>query len=260
LFDKSTIERMATHFENLLSAIASNPHQTLGDLPLLSESERHQLLFDWNDTHQEYPQDKCIHQLFEEQVAKTPDAVAVVFEQQELTYQQLNQRANQLAHYLQTLGVKPEVLVGICVKRSLEMVVGLLGILKAGGAYVPLDPSYPIERLSYMLSDAGIEVLLTQNNLLSILPSHSSQVVCLDTGRGEIESHRQDNLVTSISADDLAYVIYTSGSTGTPKGVQICHSSVVNLLCYMRCSSGVSQEDIFNAVTTISFDIAAYPC
>ncbi|PSB41219.1 non-ribosomal peptide synthetase, partial [Chamaesiphon polymorphus] len=257
LFDKSTIERMASHFENLLSAIVANPHQTLSELPLLSESERHQLLFDWNNTAREYPQDKCIHQLFEEQVAKTPKAIAVVFEQQELTYQQLNHRANQLAHHLQTLGVKPEVLVGICVERSLEMVVGLLGILKAGGAYVPLDPSYPTERLSYMVSDAEIEVLLTQENLLSTLPSHVAQVVCLDPDGGVIESHSPENLVTSVSAANLAYVIYTSGSTGAPKGVQICHSSVVNFLSDMRCFPGVSPEDTFNAVTTISFDIAA---
>jgi iturin family lipopeptide synthetase A len=257
LFDTETIGRMLGHFQTLLTEIVANPDRQISTLPILTNTERHQVLFDWNDTAREYPQDKCIHQLFEEQVAKTPDAIAVVFEQEELTYQQLNQRANQLAHHLQTLGVKPEVLVGICVERSLEMVVGLLGILKAGGAYVPLDPSYPAERLSYLLSDAGIEVLLTQNNLLSTLPSHSAQVVCLDTDRQVIESHSRENLVTGVSANNLAYVIYTSGSTGTPKGVQICQSSVVNFLFSMRCFPGVSQEDTFNAVTTISFDIAA---
>lgn len=140
LFDESTIERMATHFQNLLSAIVENPQLAVGELPLLSEAERHQLLVEWNDTESVYPTDKCIHQLFEEQVQKTPHNVAVVFENQQLTYQQLNQRANQLAHHLQSLGVGPEVLVGICVERSIEMVVGLLGILKAGGAYVPLTP------------------------------------------------------------------------------------------------------------------------
>ena len=257
LFDKSTIERMANHFENLLVAIVENPQQKVSELPLLSEAERHQLLVEWNDTQTDYPEDKCIHQLFEQQVAKTPDATAVVFEEQQLTYQQLNQKANQLAHYLQTLGVEPEVLVGICVERSVEMVVGLLGILKAGGAYVPLDPSYPNERLGYMLNDAGVKVLLTQNNLLPELPSHAAQIVCLDTDLKIIESHGQENLMTDVGADNLAYVIYTSGSTGQPKGVAIEHRSVVNFLNYMGYVPGLSQEDTFSAITTISFDIAA---
>jgi amino acid adenylation domain-containing protein len=256
LFDKSTIEQMATHFENLLSAIVKNPHQTLSELPLLSESERHQLLFDWNDTARKYPQDKCIHQLFEEQVAKTPDAIAVVFEQEELTYQQLNQRANQLAHHLQTLGVKPEVLVGICVERSLEMMVGLLGILKAGGAYVPLDPSYPAERLSYLLSDAGIEVLLTQNNLLSTLPSHAARVVCLDTDGEVIESHSQDNLVTGVSAENLAYIIYTSGSTGQPKGVTIPQRNLVQHGMTMAAEYHLTASDRVLQFAALSFDVA----
>jgi amino acid adenylation domain-containing protein/non-ribosomal peptide synthase protein (TIGR01720 family) len=258
LFDKSTIERMASHFENLLSAIVANPQQTVSELPLLSESERQQLLFDWNDTQTDYPQDKCIHQLFEEQVAKTPDAIAVVFEQQELTYQQLNHRANQLAHYLQTLGVRPEVLVGICVERSLEMVVGLLGILKVGGAYVPLDPSYPTERLSYMVSDAGIEVLLTQQNLLSTLPSHVDQVVCLDTDGGVIESHSPENLVSSVSADNLAYVIYTSGSTGQPKGVCVAHQGLLNLVVWHQITFGITPSDITAQLAGIAFDAAVW--
>jgi amino acid adenylation domain-containing protein len=253
LFDGATIERMASHFENLLTAIVENPQQVVSELPLLSAVERQQLLFDWNDTQTDYPQDKCIHQLFEEQVAKTPDAIAVVFEQEELTYQQLNQRANQLAHHLQTLGVKPEVLVGICVERSLEMMVGLLGILKAGGAYVPLDPSYPAERLSYLLSDAGIEVLLTQNNLLSTLPSHSAQVVCLDTDWRVIESHIQDNLVTGVRADNLAYVIYTSGSTGQPKGVCVAHRSVVRLVQNTNYAQ-FNAEQVFLQLAPITFD------
>ncbi|PSB55588.1 hybrid non-ribosomal peptide synthetase/type I polyketide synthase, partial [Chamaesiphon polymorphus] len=227
LFDGATISRLLGHFQTVLLAVVENPQQAVSELPLLSESERQQLLFDWNDTQTDYPQDKCIHQLFEEQVAKTPNAIAVVFEQQELTYQQLNQRANQLAHHLQTLGVKPEVLVGICVERSLEMVVGLLGILKAGGAYVPLDPSYPTERLSYLLSDAGIEVLLIQDNLLSVLPSHTARVVRLDIDLAVIEQYSQANLVTG-AADDLAYIIYTSGSTGQPKGVLVAHQNLVN--------------------------------
>jgi amino acid adenylation domain-containing protein len=169
LFDATTIERMTRHFQTLLEGIVANPQQPISELPLLTERERHQLLFEWNNTTKEYPQDKCIHQLFEEQVQKTPLSVAVVFENQQLTYQQLNQRANQLAHHLQTLGVGPEVLVGICVERSLEMVVGVLGILKAGGAYVPLDPTYPLERLAFMLEDSSVPVLLTQSKLVEKL-------------------------------------------------------------------------------------------
>ena len=172
LFDRPTIERMARHFHTLLHAVVDNPAQPINELALLTPAERHQLLVAWNDTAADYPHDKCIHQMFEEQAERTPDAMAIVFEQQQLTYAQLNTRANQLARHLQTLGVGPDALVGICMERSLEMVVGLLGILKAGGAYVPLDPAYPGERLAYMLEDSAAAVLLTQSHLLasSLLP------------------------------------------------------------------------------------------
>ncbi|WP_424102173.1 non-ribosomal peptide synthase/polyketide synthase [Moorena producens] len=256
LFDRSTIKRMATHFQNLLSAIVDNPQLRVGELPLLSEGERHQLLVEWNDTASDYPTDKCIHQLVEEQVEKTPDAVAVVFEEEQLTYHQLNQRANQLAHHLQNLGVGPEVLVGICVERSVEMVVGLLGILKAGGAYVPLDPNYPSERLSYMLEDSGVEVLLTQQSLVESKPSHNTQMVYLDSEWGAIEEYSQDNLEVGVDSNNLAYVIYTSGSTGKPKGVQIHHKALVNFIESMQQKPGLESRDIFLSVTTLSFDIA----
>ncbi|NEP57131.1 MAG: amino acid adenylation domain-containing protein [Symploca sp. SIO2G7] len=257
LFDATTMARIAGHFQNLLAAIVSNPQQQVELLPLLSEREKQQLIDDWNATQTEYDLSRCLHQLFEEQVEQTPDAVAVVFEDQQLTYRELNARANQLAHYLQKLCVKPEVLVGICVERSLEMVVGLLGILKAGGAYVPLDPSYPQERLSYMLADSGMEVLLTQQSLLESLPQNQAQAVYLDSDWGAIEQYSQENLDVGVGSDNLAYVIYTSGSTGQPKGVQICHHSVVNFLNSMSHSPGLAQEDTFYAITTISFDIAA---
>ncbi|MFP4099132.1 amino acid adenylation domain-containing protein [Coleofasciculus sp.] len=257
LFESATITRMVGHFQTLLESIVANPNQGLGKIGLLTAKEQQQLLVEWNDTHTDYPKDQCIHQLFEVQVERTPDAVAVVCKDQPLTYRELNARANQLAHYLQRLGVKPEVLVGICVERSLEMVVGLLGILKAGGAYVPLDPSYPQERLSYTLADSGVEVLLTQQSLLESLPEHQARVVCLDTDWGAIEQHSQENLDAGVDSDNLAYVIYTSGSTGQPKGVQICHHSVVNFLNSMSHFPGLAQEDTFYAVTTISFDIAA---
>ena len=162
LFDSSTIERMIGHFETLLKGIVADPEQPISTLPVLTEAERHQLLVEWNDTEADYPKDSCIHELFEAQVEKTPEAIAVQFEEKQLTYRELNSRANQLAHYLRRLGIGPEKLVGICIERSLEMVVGLLGILKAGGAYVPLDPAYPRERLAFMLEDAQVSVLLTQ--------------------------------------------------------------------------------------------------
>ncbi|MEM9008075.1 MAG: amino acid adenylation domain-containing protein, partial [Cyanobacteria bacterium P01_F01_bin.86] len=257
LFDTDAIARILSHFQTLLESIVANPDQRLEDLRLLTEVEEQQLLVEWNNTQVAYPQHQCIHQLFEAQVTCSPDSIAVVFEQQQLTYQKLNARANQLAHHLRTLGVGSDVLVGICVERSLDMVVGLLGILKAGGAYVPLDPHYPQARLAYILTDAGVAVLLTQQSCVAVLPSTPAQVVCLDTDRELIEQHCQANLEVPLASDTLAYVIYTSGSTGQPKGVQIEHYSVVNFLQSMGHAPGLTRADSFYAVTTISFDIAA---
>ncbi|NEO46167.1 MAG: amino acid adenylation domain-containing protein, partial [Moorea sp. SIO4A3] len=258
LFDGSTIKRMATHFQNLLSAIVENPQQVVEQLPLLSEGERHQLLVEWNDTANEYPTEKCIHQLFSEQVEKTPDAIAVVFDQKQLTYHQLNQRANQLAHHLQNLGVGPEVLVGICVERSIQMVVGLLGILKAGGAYVPLDPNYPEERLSYMLADSGVEVLLTQQSLLESFPQNQARVVCLDSDWPAIEQHSAVNLDVGVTSDNLAYVIYTSGSTGKPKGAMNTHQGIRNRLLWMQQSYQLTSRDRVVQKTPFSFDVSVW--
>ena len=256
LFKAATIARMVEHFKILLKAIVVNPQQQLSTLPLLTESEQQQLLVSWNDTARNYPQ-QCIHTLFEVQVEKTPHAVAVVFKNQQLTYQELNHRANQLAHYLQTLGIKSEALVGICVERSLEMVVGLLAILKANGAYVPLDPSYPLERLAYILDNSQASVLLTQTSLVGEIPQHQAQVVYLDTDRHLISQQSQENLSSKVTLDNLAYVIYTSGSTGKPKGVQIPHLALSNFLHSMREAPGLSDRDTLLAVTTYSFDIAA---
>ncbi len=228
LFEASTIERIAEHFKTLLAGIITNPDRQLQELPLLSETERHQLLVKWNETEREYSSDQCIHHLFEEQAKRTPDAVAVVFENQQLTYQQLNQRANQLARHLQSLGVKPEVLVGICVERSLELVIGILGILKAGGAYVPIDPTYPQERLTFVLEDTQTSVLLTQQRLVEHLPQHNAHTICLDSDWEAIPPENQENPTPEITAENLAYVIYTSGSTGKPKGVQITHRNLVH--------------------------------
>lgn len=265
LFEPATIARMIKHFQNILSGIVANPQTKLSELPLLTAAEQHQLLVEWNDTQTDWTENLCIHQLIELQAEKTPDAIAIIFEQQQLTYRELNQQANQLADYLQTLGVKPEVLVGICVERSsetlpkasLEMVVGLLGILKAGAAYVPLDPTYPQERLAFMLEDAQVEVLLTQKHLLEKLPAHQAKILCLDADWEIIQSHILNFKSQPFNSSHLAYVIYTSGSTGKPKGVQITHAAVVNFLKSMAHQPGLIESDILLAVTSISFDIAA---
>ncbi|MEH2355880.1 amino acid adenylation domain-containing protein [Nostoc sp.] len=262
LFDASTIERMSGHFQTLLQGIVANPEQQIAQLPLLTQVEQHQLLVDWNSTQVDYPQDKCIHQLFEEQVKRTPDAVAVVFDNQQLTYHQLNCRANQLAHYLRSVGVGADVLVGLCVERSLEMMVGLLGILKAGGAYVPLDPEYPQDRLSFMLEDTQLSVLLIQQHLIERLPKHQVQLVCLDTEWQSISQLSDFDLVNSTSSENLAYVIYTSGSTGKPKGVMIQHQSLVNLTQAAIVEYGLSnacngQSQRILQFLSICFDAAA---
>ncbi|MEH1938078.1 MAG: amino acid adenylation domain-containing protein [Nostoc sp.] len=262
LFDASTIARITGHFVTLLEGIIANPQQQISQLPLLTAVEQRQLLVDWNNTQVDYSSDKYIHHLFEEQVQRTPDAVAVVFEDQKLTYRQLNCRANQLAHYLQSLGVKPDVLVGLCVERSsktlpeasLSMAVGLLGILKAGGAYLPLDPDYPQERLSFMLEDAQVPVLLTQQQLLEKLPQHQAQIVCLDTDWQFISQLSQDNVSAGVQATNLAYVIYTSGSTGRPKGVMIPHGAIANHCCIIQQAYELEKSDRVLQFASINFD------
>jgi amino acid adenylation domain-containing protein len=258
LFEDTTITPMAGHFVTLLESIVENPQQPVSLLPLLTQREQHQLLVEWNNTKAEYPSNKCIHQLFEEQVERTPDAVAVVFEGQQLTYNELNCRANQLAHYLQSLGVKPDELVGICVERSLEMIVGLLGILKAGGAYVPFDPDYPIERLSFMLEDAAVKVLLTQQELIDKLPEHQAQLICLDADWELISQFSQDNPITDVQATNLAYVIYTSGSTGQPKGVMLSHSNLSNHMFWMQETFPLTKTDRVLQKTPFSFDASVW--
>jgi len=257
LFDQQTIARMASHFQNLLEGIVNDPQQRVTALPLITEPELDQILVEWNKTKIDYPNDKCIHQLFEEQVEKNPDAVAVVFEQQKLTYSQLNSKANQLAHYLQKLGVVPETLVGICVERSLEMVVGLLAILKAGGAYVPLDPNYPTSRLNYMVEDAQLSIILTQEKWQHHLSETIGTVICLDTDSEIINQQSQQMPENQVTANQLAYVIYTSGSTGQPKGVTIPHQGVVRLFSNTNYVQ-LDPTDRVAQVSNTSFDAATF--
>ncbi|MCL4532020.1 MAG: amino acid adenylation domain-containing protein, partial [Actinobacteria bacterium] len=258
LFDDSTIARMLGHFLILLEGIAANPATSISVLPLLTEAERHQLLVEWNDTTTDYPRDRCIHQLFEEQVERTPDGIAVEFGEERLTYAELNRRANQLGHYLQSLGVGPDTLVGVAVERSLEMVVGLLGILKAGGAYLPLDPSYPMERLAFMMDDARLKVLLTQRRLQDILPDTEAQVVLLDKDQTGGDDASEAPCSSGTQPGSLAYVMYSSGSTGRPKGVAIQHDSVVALISWARALYGPEEIRSVLFSTSICFDISVF--
>jgi amino acid adenylation domain-containing protein/thioester reductase-like protein len=254
LFEAATITRMVGHFQTLLEGIVANPLQPIHALPLLTEAEQQQLLA-WNDTATDYPRDKTIVDLFEEQVKKTSDAIAVVFEDQQLTYSELNSKANQLAHYLQTLAVKPEVLVGICVERSIEMVIGLFGILKAGGAYVPLDPDYPQERLQFMLEDSAVLVLLSQSHLLEQLPILTAKVICLDSEWEQIvAAGSRENPVRQSGPKNLAYVIYTSGSTGVPKGVMVEHAAITQHVNNSIIRYQIESSDNVLQFASLNFD------
>ncbi|MGH9941020.1 MAG: amino acid adenylation domain-containing protein [Pyrinomonadaceae bacterium] len=256
-FGKTSVERIIIHFTTFLLGITEKFDQRIADLPLLTNEERQQLLVEWNDTRTEYPRSQCIHKLFEAQAERKPEAVALVYQDEYLSYGELNRRANQLAHYLQKLGVKPDVLVGICVERSIEMVVGLLGILKAGGAYVPLDRFYPQERLSFMLEDAHVPVILTQESLTGSLPKHELSVVRLDTDWKEIAKQSTDNLPYATSSEKLAYVMYTSGSTGRPKGVCIPHRAVVRLVKETNYVK-INEQEVFLQLAPISFDASTF--
>jgi amino acid adenylation domain-containing protein len=267
LFTEPTIARMATHWQNLLEGMVIDPTQPVASLPMLIKAEQYHLLVELNNTSIPYPAAECLHTLFEAQADRTPSEVAVVFEESWLTYQQLNARSNQFAHYLQSLGVGPDILVGICVERSLDMLVALLGILKAGGAYLPLDPSYPAERIAFMLDDAQIGVLVTQQDLVGTgtiehslgdrgTRVYSPKIVCIDTDKDKFIHLSEANLAVPVLPSHLAYVIYTSGSTGRPKGVQVSHHALVNFLLSMCQEPGITPQDTLLAVTTLSFDIA----
>ncbi|KAB2836946.1 MAG: amino acid adenylation domain-containing protein, partial [Caedimonadaceae bacterium] len=282
LFDESSIKRMAHHLEGLIKECLKDPSQSIQHIPFLTENETQQLLIEWNHTTKDYPKEKTIHQLFEEQVKKSPHNVAVVYEDQELTYQQLNEKANQLAHLLQAQGVGPDTLVAIAVERSLEMVIALLGILKAGGAYVPLDSDYPSDRLQFILQDTNASLLITQSflqdKLDSLLHSYSGKIVFLDRALIDnpdffyhnvkdkhiqnapvqtLSSYPKKNPKSSSSPLNLAYIIYTSGSTGKPKGINIDNLSVVNCIYAIRRAVQASSNGTSLALTSLSFDVAA---
>jgi amino acid adenylation domain-containing protein/FkbH-like protein len=257
LFEAATITRLLEHFELLLRGVVGDPAQRLSQLPLLSPVERHKLLVEWNDTRSEYPRDQCIHQVFEAQAERTPEATAVVFGEHLLTYRELNSRANQLARYLQQLQVGPGVPVGLAVERSRDMVIGMLAILKAGGAYVPLDPTYPRERLAFMLADTAAPVVLTHQVLIGHLPPSTGKIVSLDTDWDLIGSQSRENPVSAAGPESLAYIMYTSGSTGQPKGVAVPHRPVNRLVL----NTDYIQFNAFDRVaqlSNLSFDAATF--
>ncbi|QQS42022.1 MAG: amino acid adenylation domain-containing protein [Acidobacteriota bacterium] len=256
LFDATTIRRWLGHFRTLLEGAVSDPDVPVSRLPLISAEEREQQLVAWNDTDKDYPDGKSVAELFEEQAETTPDAVAVETADGTITYRDLDERANRLGNYLVAKGVGQGSLVGICVERSVDMVVGLLGVLKAGAAYVPLDPDYPTDRIGSVIGDSGLETIVTQAHLAFDLRELAEHVVCIDLEWNKIAAHSGERPSVNRSAEDLAYVIYTSGSTGAPKGVQIEHSALVNLLLSMKDEPGIGTDDVLVAVTTLSFDIA----
>jgi amino acid adenylation domain-containing protein/non-ribosomal peptide synthase protein (TIGR01720 family) len=255
-FDASGSRRILSHVRMALEAFAANPDRRVGDVEILTDTERRQLLVGWNDTDKNFDLTVCAHELFEAQAKQTPDAVALVFDDRQLTYGELNARANQLAHYLRGRGVGPEVLVGTCMERSLEMVVGLLGILKAGGAYVPLDPGYPSERLAYILRDAQVRILLTDQKALGVLARQDAEVICLDSDWDSIANESADNLINVAQPQSLAYVIYTSGSTGKPKGAMIEHKGMMNHL-YVKVSD-LKPTDAIAQTASQCFDISVW--
>jgi amino acid adenylation domain-containing protein len=270
-YSDATIVQIFRHFQTLLEAFAANPYQPLSAFSLLTEGELQKLLVDFNQTTVPYPTNTTLTQLFEAQVAKTPEAVAVQYGQEYLTYAQLNRRANQLAHFLQKMGVGPETLVGVFMDRSLEMVISLYGILKAGGAYVPLDPEYPAERVAFMLEDTQVPVLLTQNQLLEQLSSiqnlaatrmettaQISELICLDSEWSTLAQESPDNPVSGAKAENLAYVIYTSGSTGRPKGVMNEHRGICNRLQWMQDEYKLTETDRVLQKTPFSFDVSVW--
>src|SRR4029077_18822019 len=255
LFDEDTIERMIERFQKLLGGIVADPLRHLGELPLLTVEEQKQVIEQWNLTGKSYPQGRWVHEMFAEQAAKAPNDLAVTYESEQWTYADLDQRSNQLAHYLIAHGVGPDERVGLCMKRSLKMVVALGGIVKAGGAYIPLDPSYPQTRLQYMLEDSAMRMLVIESELSGLLPNHSTKQLMLDTAWPEISKCSRQSPGTRLSGENIAYVIYTSGSTGKPKGVALPHRALSNLIQWQVESFAFVLKNTLQ-FTSLSFDVS----
>jgi amino acid adenylation domain-containing protein len=257
-FEASSMKRMLGHLQTLLEGMVAQPQRPLAQLPMLTAEEREQVLFTWNATRTKYPEPWCLHQLFEQQVEQAPEAIALVFEEEQLSYGELDVRANQLAHYLHSLGVGPEVLVGLYLERCVDLVVALLGILKAGGAYVPLDPTYPKERLAFMLQESQAPVVLTQTSLLEQLPPTQAYLLCLSRDWPRISAEPIRCWESAAGPQTLAYVIYTSGSTGTPKGAMNTHRGISNRLRWMQEAYGLTATDRVLHKTPLSFDVSVW--
>jgi amino acid adenylation domain-containing protein len=257
LFDASTISRLISHFQTLLEGVVNNPHQPISRLPMISAAERSEI-FKWNKTGTRFSELDCLHRMIEAQVERTPDAVAAVFDQQTVTYRDLNSRANQLARYLQAQGVGPEALVGVCMHRSIEMIVSLLGVLKAGAAYVPIDPDYPADRQAFMIGDSELEVLLTNEAQMEQLGGFAGKALVVDRQWPRISVESGDNLRTLVETQNLAYMIYTSGSTGKPKGAMNTHGAIANRLLWMQQEYGLTETDRVLQKTPFSFDVSVW--
>ena len=256
--DNDSVARMLGHIVTILRATVVAPQTSQSHFPILTDAEQRQILVDWNSTDKDYPKDACLHHLFETHARQQPDAIAILYKDERISYSELDKRSNQLAHYLQTLGVGPEITVGISVERGLEMVVGVLGVLKAGGAYVPVDPHYPKDRVAFMLKDTHVPILLTQQRLLDELPDMDARKICLDTEWSSISKHSSSPVKSSVTSENLAYVIFTSGSTGQPKGICLQHTGVVNNLLDLNSSFGVGTGDKVMAISALSFDMNVY--
>jgi amino acid adenylation domain-containing protein len=255
LFDAATVQRMIGHLRTLLSAVSRDRRQTLAHVPILTDGERHQLLVEWNATSRDFDR-RCLHELFSEQAERAPEAIAVVSGSERITYGDLEHQSNQLARELQRLGVGRQTVVGICIERSVDLVVALLGVLKSGAAYVPIEPTYPPQRQEFMLADSGAPVLITQQRFLGVIDARGASVICMDADRDRLTAHSGDPLQIESDPEQLAYVIYTSGSTGQPKGVEVRHRSVANLIAHMRDRPGIGPHDVLANLTTPAFDLS----
>ena len=258
LFKKTSMERFSEHFLNILKAVTIGFKKKISKIEMLGKVERLKLFNEFNDTQIDFPKGLCVQQLFEKQAGKTPEHIAAIIDDKKISYNELNQKANQLAYYLRTKGIGPEKLVAICMERSLEMMIGLLGILKAGGAYVPIDPEYPQDRILYMLADSQSSVVLTQDSLLPLLPDEKVEKICLDKDWHLIAGLDNSNVDSGVNEDNLAYVIYTSGSTGKPKGVMNQHNGIVNRLYWTQARYRLTPEDAILQKTTFSFDVSVW--